>query len=454
MSMAALQVIGKILATKDLSLLRKYGLSREHIHDPRLQDTYDFIENHYREYGNVPDIATVTEFFPDVVSQLVPVGESDKYIAEALWEDHLFHLSSEVIQKSAELMQTNAVEGVEYLQSQLSTLSAKLNIKGTNIISTAEERLNLWERKHNGEIFYIPTGFHELDAKIEGFAPGEELVVLFARTGVGKTYVLTKMLTESWRSGRVVGLIEPEMSAQKIGYRFDSIHGHFSGSALNYGRDLAENETKYREYIAELKERQTPFYVANPKDFGGRVSVSSVRSFCEANKVEVLAIDGVSYMVDERGKTNDSVTTALTNISADLMELSIELGIPIIIVVQSNRENGVASGSKPDLSNIRDSDGIAYSASLVLTLYRKNSALHLDLLKNRNGPDNIVLAYDWDVDLGRFAFLCEGEYDDGEDDDNGISYTPASQSNNQVSRPPRAISPNAHAAPPTGEDVF
>lgn len=456
-NMASLQVISKIISTKDLSLLRKYGLSSEHIHEPRMKEVYVFIEKHFNEYGNVPDVATVADKFPDVAEQLVPVGESDKYIAESLWEDHIYHLSADVINKSADLMQTNSVEGVEYLRSQLSNLTAKLNITGTDIISTAHERLETWERKRAGEICYIPTGFHELDAKIEGFAPGEELVVVFARTGMGKTFVLTKMLTESWKTGRRVGLIEPEMSAQKIGYRFDSTYEHFSGSALSYGRELNDDESRYRKYIDELTERSTPFFVAHPKDFGNKVTVSSIRSFCEANKIDVLAIDGISYMADERGRPNDSVTTAMTNISADLMELSTELGIPIIIVVQSNRENGVASGGKPDLSNIRDSDGIAYSASLVLTLYRLNGALHLDLLKNRNGPGDIVLAYDWDADFGRFAFLCEGDYEDGEENDDSSDskgYRPAGQSqNNNAPRPSRALPTHEYQAP-EGEEVF
>lgn len=455
MSMAALQVIGKVLSTKDISLLRKYGLSADNIHDPRLKETYQYIETHYSTYGNVPDIASLTDKFPDVIQQLVPVGESDKYIAEALWEDHLYHLSAEVINKCAELMQTNSVEGVQYLQSQLGKLTATLNVTGTNIITTAHERLEMWEKKRSGEIAYIPTGFHELDSKIEGFAPGEELVVVVARTGVGKTFVLTKMLTESWQSGRTVGLIEPEMSPQKIGYRFDSTFKHFSNSALSYGRDLKEDESKYRQYVDELSQRKTPFYVASPRDFGGRVAVSNVRSFCEANKIEVLAIDGISYMTDERGNSTDSVTTAMTNISSDLMDLSIELGIPIIIVVQSNRENGVASGgSKLDLSNIRDSDGIAYSASLVISLYRKDNALHLDMLKNRNGP-LFTLAYDWDTDAGRFAFLCEGEYSSNEDtsEDENKGYRPASQNNsNGPPRPSRAMP--TYGPPPTGEEVF
>ena len=57
----------------------------------------------------------------------------------------------------------------------------------------------------------------------------------------------------------------------------------------------------------------------------------------QKNKLDILGIDGITYLTDERYKKGDNRTTMLTNISEDLISLSIELKIPIIVVVQSNR---------------------------------------------------------------------------------------------------------------------
>ena len=57
---------------------------------------------------------------------------------------------------------------------------------------------------------FIETGFKELDDVLGGFHLGEELVVIFARTGQGKTWVSLKMLEHIWKMNKRVGLLEPE----------------------------------------------------------------------------------------------------------------------------------------------------------------------------------------------------------------------------------------------------
>ena len=58
------------------------------------------------------------------------------------------------------------------------------------------------------------------------------MVVLFARIDQGKSWRLNKILAHSWQIGYNVGLISPEMSATKIGYRFDTLVNHFSNKNL------------------------------------------------------------------------------------------------------------------------------------------------------------------------------------------------------------------------------
>lgn len=253
------------------------------------------------------------------------------------------------------------------------------------------------------------------------------------------TWVLTKMLQEAWKQQFNVGLIEPEMTGNKIGYRFDAINGHFSNRKLTYGDSLTDegkDKESYIQYLHSLVNdaengKVKKFMVAHPKDFGGTVTVSDIKYWCICNDIKVLGIDGISYMKDERGKSSDNTTTALTNISADLMELSIELGIPVIVVVQSNR-GSAENGGIPSLETIRDSDGIAYSASQVISVYVKHDLLHLKHLKNRNGESNFTLSYDWDIDKGTMQYV---DYDpaDYEDDASGAGNS-SSQNKNRYER--------------------
>ena len=104
----------------------------------------------------------------------------------------------------------------------------------------------------------------------------------------------------------------------------------------------------------------------------------------------------------------------LTNISEDLMSLSIELKIPILVVVQSNR-SGINKDTEdtPDLENIKDSDGIGANATKVIAIRQKdnNSVIQLSIRKHRDGRTGQTLLYKFDFDTGNFTYIPSN--DDG-----------------------------------------
>lgn len=407
--MIELQVLSRVLKERSASLLTLNGITEDYF--ITYPDEYSFIMNHLKEYGNVPDKETFLSKFSNFT--LVDVAESDKYLIETFNEEHLYSLTVPVINKLADIIQTDSKAAVEYLQSQLPSLIQNNVVLGVDIVSQARERQREWqERRENKERFCIPTGFEELDEITGGWQRGEEFAVLFARTGQGKSWILIKTLEHAWRIGKRVGLIEPEMSAIKTGYRFDTLSGNISNSALTRGDDAPD----YEKYIEQLSKNEIPFFVASPKDFRRNITVSKLRAFIESNKLDILGVDGISYLKDERKQRGDNRTTGLTNISEDLMDLSIELKIPIIVVCQSNRE-GAKDDDAPDLENIRDSDGIAYNASTIIAARQKGPGIGLTIRKNRNGKNGDKLIYLWDIDKGTFQYIPneEAERDNSED---------------------------------------
>ena len=407
--MIELQVLSKVLKERNASILTLNGITEDYF--ITYPDEYAFIMNHIREYGNVPDKETFLSKFSNFT--IVDVTESDKYLIETFNEEHLYSLTVPVINKLADIIQTDSRAAVEYLQSQLPSLVQNNVVLGVDIVSQAKERLREWqERRENKDRFCIPTGFEEIDEITGGWQRGEEFAVIFARTGQGKSWILIKTLEHAWRIGKRVGLIEPEMSAIKTGYRFDTLSGNISNSALTRGED----EPDYEKYIENLTKNEIPFFVASPKEFRRNITVSKLRAFVESNHLDILGVDGISYLADERKQRGDNRTTGLTNISEDLMDLSIELGIPIIVVCQSNRE-GAKEDDAPDLENIRDSDGIAYNASTVIAARQKGPGIELTIRKNRNGKSGDKLIYLWDIDKGTFQYIPneEAERDNSED---------------------------------------
>lgn len=398
--MVELQVLNKILKDKNDSILQLNNITRDYF-DEYIEE-YDWIMNHKSQYGNIPDVETFLGAFQDF--DVINISESPEYLVASFKEEYLYRQAVPILQTLADKLQTNSYEAVDYLKTKLPELKVEGVAKGIDIISQAKERYDEWkETKENQDSHFIATGFEELDEIIGGLHCGEELLVLFARTGVGKTWVAIKMLEHCWKMNKRVGLLEPEMTANRIGYRFDTIHQHISSRALYKGEDIQG----YEKYISKLSQSTIPFYVTHPKDFNKSVTVSKLKSWCETNKLDVLAIDGISYLTDDRKQRGDNKTTSLTNISEDLMQLSIDLGIPVIVIVQSNR--GGAINEDLQLENIRDSDGIAYNASIVISIQQKETGLQLVTNKVRNGPVNNKLVYLWDSDLGTFQYIPQPE---------------------------------------------
>ena len=408
--MISVQIISKIISTKDYSIILDNELNQNYFIG--FEDEFNFIKSHYEDYGNVPDSATFIAKFPDF--EFVDVAESDRYLLDTLNEEYLYYKTVPVIQKMAELLKTNSNDAAEYLISQLPNLQPVYSATYKDIITQAEERLTaLKDKINNRDNWFFTTGFEELDDVTGGLQRGEELCVLVARINQGKSWVLEKIATHIWQIGFNVGYISPEMTANSIGYRFDTLYNNFSNKSLTWGKNTdIEN---YENYIEKLKDNQNKFIVATPADFAKKITVGKLRNFVKQNKLDILCVDGITYLTDERQQRGDNKTTTLTNISEDLMALSIDLKIPIVVVVQANRAGVVdkdADGA-PELENIKDSDGIGANASKVISIrQRKDNVLELTIKKQRNGIVGGVLRYNWCIDVGEFTYLPS--YDDAQ----------------------------------------
>ena len=404
-----LQIISKVLATGNFSLLEDNYITEDYFTAGYL-DEYKFIVDHHNQYGKVPDKATFLAKFPEYTKEgqeLPEVAESDDYLVDAIREEHLFQQSVPILQKASKIFSKDANAGVSYMLNALKELEVNYKTGGVDIIGFAEKRLEHYkERAENQDDWYFTTGFHELDMILHGIQRFEEFVVLFARLGQGKSWVLVAIIAHIWKLGFNVGYISPEMSDDNIGYRFDTIHFGYSNSSLMWGtKDI--DIAKYEEDIKRLKENKNKFIVSVPADFDNRITVSKLRNYIKQNKLAALAIDGVTYLTDERYRRGDSETLSLTHISQDLMALSVEMKIPILVVSQANREG--AKDDVPDITNISHSDGIAQSASKVIALRQDDGNLEMLVEKNRYGSVGKKLKYIWNINVGEFISVSSDE---------------------------------------------
>lgn len=403
--MVQVQILSKILNTKDFSIVEKNLLGVEYF--TGYEEEFKYIQEHYNKYGKVPDSITFLEKFPDF--DIIDVKESNTYLVDKIKEEYLYNKSVPVLQKASELYKEDANKAVEYILNSFKDIQPNYDLKGTNIIENSLQRYEDYiDRKNNQDKWYFSTGLKELDEITHGIQRGEEFFVIFARVNQGKSWILEKMCVSVWSQGFNVGYISPEMTASSIGYRFDTLYKNFSNSSLVWG-NRSDKDKEYKEYLAELSKHKNKLIVSTPNDFGKKITVSKLRNWIKQYELDMIAIDGITYLSDERYRKGDNKTTSLTNISEDLMSLSVEMKIPILAVIQANRGGVIEDEGTPELENIRDSDGVSHNASKVLSLKQKFGILEIGIKKQRNGRVGDTLKYSWDIDKGTFEWIPSTE---------------------------------------------
>lgn len=402
--MVALQILCKCLAEGNIDIIELNQLTEDYF--TGYEEERNFIVDHYKQYGNTPDKATFISKFPDV--DLVTVEESDKYLVDAIREEHLFYKSVPIVQKIAELLNSDANAAVEYMLQATTQLQPNYGVTGTNIIADAKKRYNEFlERKYDQNKWFFASGFPELDDAIHGIQRIEEFILIYARTNMGKSYLLEVIIENIWKQGNNVGYFSPEMSASSIGYRFDTINRHFDNSALIWGKESIVDE-EYKDYIDKLAHSEYKFMVTTPADFDHEVTITKLKNWVKQNDLKAIALDGITYLTDERARKSDNEAKQLTHIGEDLMALSVELGIPVLGVVQANR-GGVTdkdNNDTPELENVRGGDGLSFNASKVLALKQnEDQNLILQVKKQRNGFVGKKIIYHWDPNHAIFEYI-------------------------------------------------
>lgn len=401
--LAADLILCKILQNKDLHIVKTNGLEGKHFQNR--EPEFNYIMDHFKQYGNVPDPIVLLSHFPDF--DLMQVNESDDFLVNKIFEEYGFTKFTEILPQLNEKLKEDSRVAYEFLKKEMeTTLKPHVICNGTDIIANAKDRYDEYlKRSQLGDGAFISTGFKELDEVINGFELGEELVTLVARTSIGKSWIALKFLHSAWLQGKRVGLYSGEMSAEQLGFRFDTLNQHIPNYDLVRGKKI----NQYEDYINNLMNKdKPPIIVMTQKEFGGKPTVQQIENFIRSNNIEIIGIDQYSLMKDNRACKNDPIRIQYAHIAEDLFALSSELKIPIIGLTQANRDAVKKNDEGVTLENIKESDDISHNSSKCLGLSRAgsdNSVLVIDVIKNRSGKSGVKLRYEWDINSGYFSYL-------------------------------------------------
>lgn len=398
------QVISRLLTTKEESDIDAL-LSFDDSYFSAYLSEIQYIRKQYDKYQQIPSIFDFQAQFNEFT--VVQVPEKLEYLEDKLREYKQYLILIETFNKISNMGEADTQLAWQYLEVQCEKANGLSDTAPMNIVSQAEERAELVKKYAQQQ--RIPTGFAEIDrAMYGGLSTIEEFLIIIARTGNGKSWICTRMMESAQKAGFRVAYYSPEMQAAYLATRFDTWRGHFENSQLYQGKYSQD----YYNYLHNLSEDDTPAFVIEDKDFENGVSVRGLSAFVKKHQIQLLVIDGLSYMVDDQGATTDY--QRYKNISAGLFQLSKRYGCAVVCVVQSNRDiqRDDKGESLPSLYNIEGSDHpgrICTQAFAIRQIFDKH-ILDIGLLKARMADNrNPVYSYAWDINTGNVSYMENAE---------------------------------------------
>jgi replicative DNA helicase len=229
----------------------------------------------------------------------------------------------------------------------------------------------------------ISTGFHSLDQRILGMAPGE-MIVVAGRPGAGKTALALNVAMNVVNRGQNVVFYSLEMAQRELMGRIASAETSIPYEDILRARLTQDQQSTLTAFVPRIK--QMPLHI----DDDATVHINDIRArsraMAQREKIDLIIIDYLQ-LANGDGK---SKYEKVTDVSRGIKLLAREIDCPVIALSQLNRESTKRNGP-PDLADLRDSGAIEQDADSVWFLHSpdeyKTELIVAKLRKGRTGSE-------------------------------------------------------------------
>ena len=244
-----------------------------------------------------------------------------------------------------------------------------------------------------------PTGFDRLDRLIAGLS--EELTILGARPGMGKTALATGVAVNVARRGGGVYFASLETSEVPLFTRIVCAEAHVNVQRARLG---SLNQTQWQHFLAAAKALEAlPLWLdttgsMSARDLWARCRRQQLELAREGRKLELVVVDYVQLLLAPRSKMPRH--EAIAENVRTLKSMAQELKCTVLGLAQLNREVERRDDKRPQLADLRESGELEQCARTVMFLYRadyyarhdqpKTGTVEVIVAKQNNGPTGMV----------------------------------------------------------------
>lgn len=235
--------------------------------------------------------------------------------------------------------------------------------------------------------------FSKLNFILGGGFREEELILLAARPGVGKSAMADQIAEHNGSQGVGVAKFSLEMSDKESLVRMACSRAGVDSNALrhsNNGRDFLTKEQRIKLNRAMGELAEMPIYYDDTASATVAAIHAAVRRLMAREPMGLVIIDYVQLM-DAPGRHSNG-NERVSAISRGLKLSAKELKLPFLVLSQVTRES-VKAGEKIKLHHLRESGALEQDANTVIALNPNEDDWNQpvrrvlgEVLKQRNGP--------------------------------------------------------------------
>ena len=211
----------------------------------------------------------------------------------------------------------------------------------------------------------ITSGFESIDKFTGGWQP-QDLIIVGGASSMGKTSFALALAHNAAKSGHGTVVFSYEMSSTQLVSRLLSAETCIDNRYLIKGT-LTDEEWRSIHSATGVIEK-APLYIDECKSTELRYLLNKVRQYVITRDVKLVMIDYLQLVSNmQKGRSREQEVSV---IARSLKNLAKELDITVIALSQLSRGVERNEGSRPMLSNLRESGEIEQAADAVVFVYR------------------------------------------------------------------------------------
>lgn len=324
-------LISYMLTSADL-FIKANPILNANFFDPRLKSAVTFIQSYFETYKGIPtpiQLFAETDIKIDIIANTLTTQEL-RYAEDTLEKFLQFNTIKEAIFKSVDLLHNDVRDGIVKIIRDAASVGFQKKL-GTAYFKDPASRLTDLTLQDKA----ISTGMRSVDKHIGGGCNRQELTIITAPSGVGKSITMANIAANFCLQGLYGIYFTLELSEKVVAKRFDSM---FTGIAQY---EILNNIGKVTAELKKLNVDENQLDIKRLPE--STTTTADLRAYVQTYEAEhgrlpdYIVVDYLDLMASGTKVSVENVFMKDKFVSEELRALALELDCVIVTASQLNR---------------------------------------------------------------------------------------------------------------------